>query len=384
MQESSRQKKIVEALIVAAPSPISAARLSEIVPRLTPAGARDLVAELSNEYDDAGRGIEIWEVAGGYQLRTRQEFAPYVRQLHKERTLRLSRAALETLSIVAYKQPVTRAEIEEVRGVDAGPMLRSLVDRELVRVAGHKEVLGRPLLYATTKRFLEVFGLTRLDDLPTLRDIDELLPAPGERADGGEDGEGGEGGENGAPYGADASSDAATLEAGEEDDFDEEDDDFDEGAGEDDDAAVDEAGEEDEFDKDEDDDVEGAVDDVGEEDDFEEEDEAVGDAGEDDDFDDEDAADVADEDGEEDDFDNDAADDDAAADEVSDDDFDDEDAADAPDDVGEDDDFDDGADAADEAGEEADAGEAGDDDFDDDAGDDTDDEPGGAPPGASR
>lgn len=175
--DREKQKQIVEALILAAPEPISAQKLAEIVPRLKPAGAKELVAELGKEYEAGGRAFEIWEVAGGYQLRTRPDYANWVRQLLKERAVRLSRAALETLSVVAYKQPVTRAEVEHVRGVDVGPVLRSLVDRKLVKIAGHRDVPGRPMIYATTKRFLEVFGLTRLDDLPTLREVEDLLPS---------------------------------------------------------------------------------------------------------------------------------------------------------------------------------------------------------------
>ena len=117
-------------------------------------------------------------MAGGYQLRTRPEYASYLRLLHRERPLRLSRAALETLAVVAYRQPVTRAEIEAVRGVEVDAVVRSLLDRQLVRIAGHREVPGRPMLYATTKRFLEVFGLGELDDLPTLREMEQLLPPP--------------------------------------------------------------------------------------------------------------------------------------------------------------------------------------------------------------
>lgn len=174
--ERTRQKQIVEALIIAAGEPITAAKIAEIVPRLKPAQARALLAEIANEYTEQERGIEIWEVAGGFQVRTRQDLSNYVRQLQKERPARLSRAALETLSVVAYKQPVTRAEIEHIRGVEVGPVMRSLVERDLVRIAGHREVPGRPMIYATTKRFLEVFGMKNLDDLPTLREIEELLP----------------------------------------------------------------------------------------------------------------------------------------------------------------------------------------------------------------
>jgi segregation and condensation protein B len=176
--ERSQQKQIVEALIVAAGEPVSAARLAEIVPGLDAGEVPGLVAELRGEYEAQGRALEIWEVAGGFQLRTHASVAPYLRLLHRERAVRLTRAALETLAVIAYRQPVTRAEVEHVRGVDAGPLLKSLVDRKLVRIAGHREVPGRPLVYATTKRFLEVFGLPKLDDLPTLREVEELLPPP--------------------------------------------------------------------------------------------------------------------------------------------------------------------------------------------------------------
>jgi segregation and condensation protein B len=176
--ERTQQKQIVEALIVAAGEPVSAARIAEIVPGLEAEDVAGIVAELKREYEEQGRALEIWDVAGGFQLRTHASVAPYLRLLHRERALRLTRAALETLALVAYRQPVTRAEIERVRGVDAGPVLKSLVDRKLVRIAGHREVPGRPLVYATTKRFLEVFGLPKLDDLPTLREAEELLPPP--------------------------------------------------------------------------------------------------------------------------------------------------------------------------------------------------------------
>jgi segregation and condensation protein B len=177
------QKRIVEALVLGAPEPVSAQKIAEVVPGLETDDARALVAELGREYEEQGRAFEVWEVAGGYQLRTRPEYASYLRLLHRERPLRLSRAALETLAVVAYRQPVTRAEIEAVRGVEADAVLKSLLDRHLVRIAGHREVPGRPMLYGTTRRFLEVFGLTQLDDLPTLREMEELLaPAAGEAA----------------------------------------------------------------------------------------------------------------------------------------------------------------------------------------------------------
>lgn len=172
--ERRDQRRIVEALVLAASEPIPAAKLAAIVPSCTAGDARALVAELNAEYEDQGRGFEIVEVAGGYQIRTRPDLAPWLRELQPRRTVRLSRAALETLAVIAYKQPITRAEIEHVRGVDAGAVVRSLLERDLVRIAGHREIPGRPMLYATTKRFLELFGLATLEDLPTLRDLQEI------------------------------------------------------------------------------------------------------------------------------------------------------------------------------------------------------------------
>jgi segregation and condensation protein B len=174
--EQDEKRRIVEALVLAAPEPIPAARIAGIVPRCDPAKVKELVDELNVEYVKRGRSFEICEVAGGYQMRTLPQYAPYLQQTLKERPLRLSQAALETLAIVAYRQPVTRAELEHIRGVDAGAVLRSLIERRLVRIAGHREVPGRPMLYGTTKRFLEVFELERLEDLPTLRDLRELAP----------------------------------------------------------------------------------------------------------------------------------------------------------------------------------------------------------------
>ena len=177
--EASEKRRIVEALVLSSPEPISAEKIAEIIPYCKPGQAKDLINELNTEYAEQDRAFEIWEVAGGFQIRTRAEFSGYLQKLQKERALRLSQAALETLAIIAYRQPVTRAEIEDVRGVDAGATVKSLLERHLVRIAGQREVPGRPMLYATTRRFLEVFGLERLKDLPTLRELDELAREQG-------------------------------------------------------------------------------------------------------------------------------------------------------------------------------------------------------------
>jgi segregation and condensation protein B len=177
--EASEQRRIIEALILAAPEPISLARLAQIVPDCSAPVAKDLINELNTDYQEQDRSFEIWEVAGGFQIRTSAEFSGYLQQLRKERPLRLSHAALETLAIIGYKQPVTRAELELVRGVDTGAVLKSLLERRLTRVLGHREVPGRPLLYGTSKRFLEVFGLDSLEGLPSLRELEELAREQG-------------------------------------------------------------------------------------------------------------------------------------------------------------------------------------------------------------
>ncbi len=167
--------RAVEAVLFASPEPVPLARLVDL---LGPEGAdRQAVLEALARLERAlaGRAVEVREVAGGYQLRTRPEFAPFLARLEVPRPVRFSRAALETLAIVAYRQPVTRAEVEEVRGVDCGGVLKSLAEKGLVRIVGKKDVPGRPLLYGTTRKFLEVFGLASLADLPSLQEIEELL-----------------------------------------------------------------------------------------------------------------------------------------------------------------------------------------------------------------
>jgi len=180
--ERVEQRRLVEALVLASPEPIGKTLIAKIAPDCTPALVGEMVEELNAEYREQDRAFEIWEVAGGLQMRTRAEFSGYLQQLRKERPLRLSRAALETLAVVAYRQPATRAEIEQVRGVDVGAVLKSLMERHLVRISGHREVPGRPLLYSTTRRFLEVFGLESLESLPSLREVEELLRERNARA----------------------------------------------------------------------------------------------------------------------------------------------------------------------------------------------------------
>jgi segregation and condensation protein B len=135
---------------------------------------REAFGSLSADYDQRGGGFFLAEVAGGFQLRTRPEYNEYIKDLLQPNPPRLSKAALETLAIIAYKQPIIRADLEHLRGVDSGGVLRLLLKRKLIRVLGRKEIPGRPLIYATTKRFLEMFDLKDLKDLPTPREIEEL------------------------------------------------------------------------------------------------------------------------------------------------------------------------------------------------------------------
>jgi segregation and condensation protein B len=162
-------KTILEAILFTSDEPVSAERLAEAAgDAVTPAAVREALTQLRDEYAAAGRAFAVDEIAGGFQMMTRPEFAKYLRKLlQARREARFTQAALETLSIVAYKQPVTRAEVEDIRGVASGDMIRTLIEKGLVRIAGRSEHLGRPLLYGTTKKFLQVFGLSSIKDLPS-------------------------------------------------------------------------------------------------------------------------------------------------------------------------------------------------------------------------
>lgn len=166
-------KPLVEALLFGADGPLRVDRLVEVLEVERPAVV-EVLRSLQAEYDEQARGFFVQEVAGGYQLRTRPEFADYLRRLGRTRPFKFSRPALETLAIVAYRQPVTRAEIEYLRGVDSGSVLKTLLDKHLVRILGKKDVPGKPAIYGTTREFLELFGLADLAALPTLKEFSEL------------------------------------------------------------------------------------------------------------------------------------------------------------------------------------------------------------------
>ncbi len=163
-----------EAVLFTAGDPIPLPRLRAFLDGPEEDDLRAALTLIQTRYARAGHGLRLVEIAGGWQLRTHPRYARWCARARAVKPLRLSRAALETLAIVAYEQPVTRSEVEQLRGVDPGTILRMLVERGLVRTLGHQNTPGRPILYGTSPRFLEVFGLRDLSDLPTLRDLREL------------------------------------------------------------------------------------------------------------------------------------------------------------------------------------------------------------------
>jgi segregation and condensation protein B len=168
---TSRLDHIVESVLFAAAAPVSLRKLVEILDGPTTKEVQAALARLREEYGPGRRGIQLHEVAGGYQLRTARENAEWVRAVFRDKPARLGRATLETLAIIAYKQPATRAEIEAIRGVDVDGVLNTLLSRRFIKIAGRKEAVGRPLLYSTTPEFLEAFGLKELTELPSLKEL---------------------------------------------------------------------------------------------------------------------------------------------------------------------------------------------------------------------
>ena len=167
--EQAEAKRILEALLFVFGEPVALKRIGEIIPDLEAARIRELVQTLNAEYTAGARAFHIQEVAGGYQLVTEQDLAPWVRRaLQTPKPDSVSAAALETLAIIAYRQPITKSEIEAVRGVDVTATLDTLVERRFARIAGRKESPGRPFLYGTTPEFLRHFGLKSIDALPSV------------------------------------------------------------------------------------------------------------------------------------------------------------------------------------------------------------------------
>lgn len=184
---------IIESVLFAAGGPVPLRRMVEVLNGPSHKEVKAAVERLCEEYSRAARGIQLVPVAGGYQFRTAAENGEWVRAFLREKPPRLGRAALETLAVIAYRQPVTRAEIEAIRGVDADSALNSLLSKRLIKISGRKETVGRPLLYATTPEFLEVLGLKDLSELPALREIGPVAETDDDAAI--EDAEGAGGGE---------------------------------------------------------------------------------------------------------------------------------------------------------------------------------------------
>jgi segregation and condensation protein B len=169
-------KQIIEALLFASDAPLGIASLVETLDGPDAAEVAALVQELSRDLEESGRGVGLVEIAGGYQLVTRRECAPWIEtMLRSRRKVRLSRAGLETLAIVAYKQPITKVEVDSIRGVDSGGALHTLLERNLVLIKGRSKAVGRPLLYATSGEFLSYMGINDLTDLPELKELGSVL-----------------------------------------------------------------------------------------------------------------------------------------------------------------------------------------------------------------
>ena len=166
-------KRMVEALLFAVQEPISVRKISEIIEGTEAKEIREVIQQLREEYDTHDRVFQIEEIANGFQLLSRPEYHEWISKIRKKSgESKLSQQALETLSIIAYKQPIIRADIEAIRGVQSGQMIRTLVEKSLVKITGRDEVLGRPLLYGTTTKFLDHFGLKSIKDLPKVEDLE--------------------------------------------------------------------------------------------------------------------------------------------------------------------------------------------------------------------
>ena len=173
--KSDHSKAVVEALLFASSKPLPLDTLAE-ASGIDKAGLRDALKDLQEEYSSRPRGFTLEEVAGGFQLRSDPRFKEQIGKLYAARSRRrMTRSSLESLAIIAYRQPVTRAEVESIRGVDSGAVLKTLLSLSMVRILGRKEAPGRPILYGTTREFLEYFGLRDIESLPTLEEVTELL-----------------------------------------------------------------------------------------------------------------------------------------------------------------------------------------------------------------
>ena len=164
-------KPILESIFFISDSPIRLETLVEILSESNREEILEGIGRIKTEYEEGSKGVELVEIAGGYQFRTKPRWAEWINRLKKAKAVKLSRSALETLAIIAYRQPIIRPAIEEIRGVDSGWVLRTLLEKDLVKMMGRKDLPGRPMIYGTTRTFLELFGLNTLADLPALKEV---------------------------------------------------------------------------------------------------------------------------------------------------------------------------------------------------------------------
>lgn len=174
--EPEKAKQIIEALLFAATKPLMVNEIRKVIKTVTPSQIQQYVQQIREEYVEQRRSFEVIEVAGGYEIATRKEFAPWIMRIElQKKAKQVTMSALETLAILAYKQPITRAEIEDLRGVDVSGVVNTLMERDLIKIVGRKEVPGRPFMYGTTEKFLEHFGLKSLAELPSIEEIKKLV-----------------------------------------------------------------------------------------------------------------------------------------------------------------------------------------------------------------
>lgn len=179
--DADLQKQVVEALIFASDAPISENKIAAMVEDVTPKQVEKIVAALNREYSQSRRAFFIQKVAGGFQIHTQSQFAPWIKKLFKGRAKpRLSQAGLEALAIIAFKQPISRVAVDAIRGVHSGGVIKNLLERNLICIAGRSEGQGKPLLYGTTKEFLGYIGINDISELPRPREIEEIMGKVGE------------------------------------------------------------------------------------------------------------------------------------------------------------------------------------------------------------
>jgi segregation and condensation protein B len=173
--EENNLKSAIEALIFASEKPITTEQIKKVLGDLDAPMINKIIGELKSEYETGNRGIRLIEIAGGFQMATSSSFAPFLKKLFKNRySEKLSKPALESLAIIAYKQPLTKSEIESLRNVNVDGVMKSLLDKNLIRICGRKKIPGRPFVFGTTREFLEHFGLKSLGDLPKMEDFTVL------------------------------------------------------------------------------------------------------------------------------------------------------------------------------------------------------------------